>query len=395
MRINLSYFLCLVIILLFTHCDKQDRIKTQVDLAIETAMQKFAPDTRMAVLEVDPVIKNNRIVLRGKTSIPDAPAFIIEALKNSGFSITDSIKILPGDNLEGEVRAIVKISAANLRSKPSHAAELTTQATLGTPLQILERKGAWYRVQTPDQYIAWVDHGGIQTFKTSSFDSIQTLSKVIYLQTYGFAYSKPDHSSLRVSDLVAGSILTLSKELSAFYEVTYPDGRMAYVDQKETKPLVDWISELSSVPEDLLITARSMLGLPYLWGGTSSKALDCSGFTKNVYFLHGLIIPRDASQQARAGILVDSIGDFSKLQPGDLLFFGRKKGHQSQESIVHVGLWLGGDEFIHASGDVHISSLNPEKENFDEYNLNRYLKTKRILETDSDYLIDLRKTMVF
>ena len=97
-----------------------------------------------------------------------------------------------------------------------------------------------------------------------------------------------------------------------------------------------------------------------------------------------MILPRDASQQAQIGILVDSVKDFSNLKTGDLLFFGRKKEDQSK-SIVHVGLWLGNNRFIHASGDVHISSMNSLDEDYDQYNYNRYLFTKRIVEPERIY----------
>jgi cell wall-associated NlpC family hydrolase len=120
------------------------------------------------------------------------------------------------------------------------------------------------------------------------------------------------------------------------------------------------------------------MGVPYLWGGTSTKGVDCSGFTKTVYFQHGLILPRDASQQVHVGSLVDENRNFSSLEVGDLLFFGRKT-EDGAEKVIHVGMWIGNGQFIHASGDVHISSMDSLSDNFDDYNYNRYLRTKRIL----------------
>ena len=132
-----------------------------------------------------------------------------------------------------------------------------------------------------------------------------------------------------------------------------------------------------------------------MWGGTSTKGVDCSGFTKTVYFMNGMIIPRDASQQIHEGTLVDDSKEFDKLVPGDLLFFGRKATETSPERVIHVGMWIGNNEFIHSAGNVHISSMDKNAENFDEYNYNRYLRTKRILNETDEGLIYLTKSEVF
>jgi cell wall-associated NlpC family hydrolase len=139
------------------------------------------------------------------------------------------------------------------------------------------------------------------------------------------------------------------------------------------------------------------MGVPYLWGGTSSKGVDCSGFTKTIYFMNGKILPRDASQQVYAGELVDENKNFDQLRPGDLLFFGYAATDSTQERITHVGMWIGDNQFIHSPGleaRVKISSVDPESEYYDAYNLNRYIRTKRMINSQQD-IIALRDVELF
>lgn len=95
---------------------------------------------------------------------------------------------------------------------------------------------------------------------------------------------------------------------------------------------------------ELVKTAESYLGVPYLWGGTSAETgFDCSGLTQAVYRLHGLRLPRSSREQHQAGTPVDLDG----AKPGDLLFFaagGRGK-------VSHVALYVGNEMFIHAPGE--------------------------------------------
>ncbi|MDX5420442.1 MAG: C40 family peptidase, partial [Hymenobacteraceae bacterium] len=131
-----------------------------------------------------------------------------------------------------------------------------------------------------------------------------------------------------------------------------------------------------------------------LWGGTSVKGMDCSGFTKTVFFMNGLVLPRDASQQVHIGELVNTDKGWDEMRPGDLLFFGVPAKDGKPERVVHVGMWIGGNqEFIHSAGRVRINSMNPSAANHDAYELGRFLRAKRV--SPEATLQDLREKPLY
>jgi cell wall-associated NlpC family hydrolase len=279
---------------------------------------------------------------------------------------------------ENDTIGIIDVSVANIRYAPSYEAEMATQAILGCPVKILEQKRGWYKVQTPEGYSGWTSSPLTILNKTARNDW-ETSPKIIYLPHFGFSYSKPDDTAQSVSDLVSGAILKLTGSAKSYYCVAYPDGRTAYIPQKNCMPLEKWKQSRSLTGKNIVNTALTFMGIPYLWGGTSAKGMDCSGFTKTVYFLNGVILKRDASQQITAGAVVDTATGFEQVQPGDLLFFGRKATDSQPEKIIHVAISLGGAEFIHASGSIRLNSLDPNSPIYDDYNHNRFIRAKRMI----------------
>lgn len=345
----------------------------------DSLKHKYAPDKRVALFDVDYSFSGKNVMLRGVTTSPEAKAELLAGLRRKGYTVMDCLQLLPDEaGLEGKTYGIVNVSVSNLRTDPDFSSEMMTQALMGMPVRVLQRDG-WYRIQTPDNYIAWVHRVGIHPVTKEELTAWNRSEKIVVTSHYGFVYSRPDVRSQTISDVVAGNRLKWEGTKGAFYKVAYPDGREGYISKSISMPEGKWRASLKQEPADIICTAHTLMGVPYLWAGTSSKGVDCSGFMRTVLFMHDILIPRDASQQAYVGQHIDIAPDFGNLQPGDLIFFGRRATAERKERVVHVGMYIGNKRFIHSQGDVRISSFDPADELFDEYNLGRLLFAARVL----------------
>lgn len=348
---------------------------------IDEVKNEFAPDKRVAVFQIDISTDSGKIILNGETNLIKAKEKLINGLNSLHSEYVDKIAILPSPDLEDKIYGLVNLSVANIRTQPDHPEELSTQALLGTPVKILKKDSGFYLVQTPDEYISWVDDAGITPITKLQLTDWVNSQKIIYLKEYGFSYLSADNSSDRISDLTAGNILVKLGEENNFIKVKYPDDRIAFTEKEYCKTYNDWLTETKPTGSDIVSTARKFMGVPYLWGGTSAKGMDCSGFTKTVYYLNGIVLSRDASQQVNTGVLIDTQNGFENLVAGDLLFFGSRETETKKEKITHVGIYIGNYEFIHAAGRVKINSFNKDADNFSNYRYNGFIRAKRILGT--------------
>lgn len=329
----------------------QDQTHESLIQELQTLQKQLVPDNRVAILDIQLSDTIQPIVVTGETNLPDAKAQIIRLLTGKRLSIIDSIRLLPDAAVGNKTWALATLSVSNLRSQPDHASEMVSQTLMGTPMKVLDVKDNWFRVQTPEHYIGWMDANGLQCLNSGEMERWKKANRYEFNQVSGFAIDAPSRKGNVVSDLVLGDLFEVEASVKRFFRIRFPDGRTGYVRKSQCLSFSDW-SNLKPDGQTILSAARQMMGFPYLWGGTSSKGVDCSGFVKQAYYSQGIIVARDASQQARYGESIDH-QNTSNLQAGDLLFFGR-----SNRQITHVGIYMGKGDFIHSSGKVHISSID-------------------------------------
>lgn len=354
---------------------------------------QYAPDSRTALFELQASGNSAQGQYTLTTTEAEALSAFQRRLADQHIDETKiTINLLPDNSVGKNVSGVVNLSVAELRVTPSNQAELASQILLGATVDLLAYDGEYYRARTPEGYIAWIKAASIVPMSEMESEAWKSADKVIFTADFGHSYSHPDSRSLRVSDLVMGNILSVLGESEGFYQVQYPDGRLAYINKELALPFDEWLGTRKVTADSILAIAKSMMGVPYVWGGTSVKGVDCSGFTKTAYFMNGIIIPRDASQQVLAGqpidILTDGVLDTDKalqnLKPADLLFFASGSGRSPDARITHVALYLGNGEFIQSAGTVRINSMLPTAANYNDFQTRTLVSARRYIGQDGD-----------
>lgn len=328
---------------------------------VASIQKNLAPDSRQAVFTVKVFNDNDgNLTVKGATSDSVTFKSLKKELSDASIDYTDSVRLLPYNDW-----GLVRLSVASLRTKGAHAAEMSTQALMGTPLRILEKGGSFWQVQTPDGYIAWIPSTSLvekTTKEMSAWKSGRRFIMTSPFQIPAFRTSTANGPRDIVTDLVLGCIVSIPGSVplveNGRLEIELPDGRTAFAEASAFKPIEEWAAQNFNA-EKILDTAYSIEGAPYLWGGMSTKALDCSGLAKTAYFANGIILMRDASQQALTGKRIEA-KDWRHCKAGDLLFFGNAKTGK----VTHVAIYDSKGNYVHSSGRVKRNSVDPESESY-------------------------------
>ena len=316
--------------------------------------ERIAPDKRTAIWDVNATQQGGKWVLSGTVGTKAQKQAILAAMTKSGYgNYTDKITVLEDRIPQNRKWALVKLSIATLRTEPKHSAEIATQGIMGAPVKVLEKRDDWYRVQMADDYIAYVPESSL-AFKNDVQMKNWRKAKRYIVTAYDSRLVTEPHGDETVSDLVMGNIVEFKSTQGNWYKVATPDGRTGWVDGADIAELSQWSQQGFSAAQ-IEKTARRMMGSSYLWGSTSTKVTDCSGLSKVAYLSNGIILQRDASQQALTGKIMKKGTDWRQYETGDLLFFGNEKTGR----VTHVGIYLRDGKYIHCSGQVKINSLIP------------------------------------
>ena len=285
---------------------------------------------------------------------------IIQPSSPSGSTLTPP-------NKKDEQRSIVLISSpvTNIYKTTSTNSEKVTQALYGETVTIVEDDNNWAKVKLPQQYdyLGWVQKSQLMRVMVSNSVHYKIVSSA---ETA--VYDRPSLTSNVAMLLPLGTTILANDRGSdqTFISVTLINGNTGFVLASQVRDFrYEQANKVSS--NEIISTAKQLVGVPYLWGGMTNNGIDCSGFIHTVFKVNGIKLHRDADQQyANDGVNVD----IKQIRVGDLLFFSTYKPGAS-----HEGIYVGDDKFIHASSSqgVGYSSLS------DRIYQKRLIGVKRVL----------------
>lgn len=277
--------------------------------------------------------------------------------------------------------AVIQCAAANLRSAPDSTASKTDVLYTGSLCTLLEQDGDWYKVQYGNS-VGYVLASLMSTTndETDGSTSVESFNDITAREQAEAAAAAQAEKDKQQSSATSTPVIPSSSSApTAPAQSSTDTGRFqryifrctgyeepAAQEPAYEEPAYEEPSYDSGSSSSIVSVAQNYLGVPYVWGGTSPSGFDCSGFTQYVFRQCGYSINRTAAAQYSNGSYVS----YDSLQSGDLVFFANT---YSASGITHVGIYIGGGQFIHAAnGGVKISSLS------ESYYSSRYYGARRI-----------------
>ena len=351
--------------------------------------------------------------------------------------------------------AVVETSTCYMRIAPDYESALETQELMGTVVEIVGESGYWREIVSPQPYKAWTTEKTLVEMSAEQISEYEKAPKYMFTELYGHVYMEPSEKSQTICDLVGGDVMKVSLSTGSsgqrrkavantrneaenkikagvqseegeeqvekwavtkgkWAQVVLPSGAKGWVLKNQVRVLGERInirkgdSAVGLISnekmEAIIASAEQLIGVPYLWGGMSSKGVDCSGLVRISAIMNDVLLPRNASQMIFCGIPVEmncnpifwneenrTAGDdiytmefieemngrVRNLQRGDLVFFGTPATDEKPMRVTHVGIYLGNNRIIHSSHKVRINSLIPGDADYYE-NAHRLIAATRL-----------------
>ena len=249
----------------------------------------------------------------------------------------------------------VTAGSLRLRSEANTTSSILATASEGDYAIVKEEAGeGWYKV----------DYKSISGYMSADYVNLSTALEADLgygrVSTEGSSLNVrtgPDTGYDRVEVLYDGTVVKLLGMDNGWFKLDH-NGSIGYASsdyiipcQDQSGRRTDETPTASSLGQQIVAYAKQYLGTPYVWAANGPNSFDCSGFTKYIYAQFGYNINRTASGQLQNGVSVSR----SELQPGDLVFFHNGK---SSSAATHVGIYIGNNEFIHASTNTYNVTIN-------------------------------------
>jgi len=286
-------------------------------------------DNRVSVFEVEITgLDNKTLTLSGRvlhqTQVDDLHRLFPDLRLD-----TASIDILDQPNLP---HLHVATNLTGVYEKPTFGMPLSSELYFGANLEVLDEKNLWVFTRQKDGYLGWAYKPYLSDGMNGTSTHLIT-APVIELQ------AEPDPNSEVCTRVVGGTGVTVQKVKGEWANIIA--NKTGWIPSSALRALNDIPQTIETRHASLIKDSTRMIGIPYLWGGTSGNGIDCSGFTRLLHRWVGIEIPRDADMQAAAAKRVEP-----PFEVGDLLFFGEG---DSDRHVTHVGISLGGWKMIHSS----------------------------------------------
>ena len=242
---------------------------------------------------------------------------------------------------EGDIAANVGATTGSnlrLRADASTSSEIITTLDKGIAVSVLDSSTeGWYKIAFNGK-VGFVSADYMIIDQDNVFETTGRINTAsVNVRTDASTESEI------AATLDADTYLTVTGLKDGWFAVTCKYGTQGYV----RSDFVDLTYKNSGSSSAIVDVAKQLLGTPYVWGGTTSRGFDCSGFTLYLYKQLGYNLPHTASGQWKSGIGT-KVTSISELQPGDLVFFN-DPSRNAGKACSHVGVYIGNGQHIHAS----------------------------------------------